>query len=185
MELRRRKQKKKKLIDHDSGDGRRRGVSGGAPPQNNGLPETVIYSAPQDQYHPPHQHMYPMAPSPPCQHMDEPHPPDEVLENSEALYTMSFKHQRELKRKQQRVCGYVIQLCGPLRMFFDEAVSALYDVKFVLRLIHFCKSVKRSSKLKTPLLCIGKPATVHCSSKSTSHQNRQNKIYLKDDCRYQ
>lgn len=75
MELRRRKQKKKKLIDHDSGDGRRRGVSGGAPPQNNGLPETVIYSAPQDQYHPPHQHMYPMAPSPPCQHMDEPHPP--------------------------------------------------------------------------------------------------------------
>ncbi|KAH0859696.1 hypothetical protein HID58_087957, partial [Brassica napus] len=121
MELRRRKQKKKKLLDHDS-------VSGGAPPQNNGPPETVIYSAPQDQYHPPHQHMYPMAPSPPCHHMDEPHPPDELWENSEALYTMIFKHQRELKRKQQRVCGYVIQLCGPLRMFFDEDVSALYDV---------------------------------------------------------
>ncbi|CAN7032050.1 unnamed protein product, partial [Brassica oleracea var. botrytis] len=71
--------------------------------------------------------MYPMAPSPPCHHMDEPHPPVCLWENSEALYTMIFKHQRELKRKQQRVCGYVIQLCGPLRMFFDEDVSALYD----------------------------------------------------------
>ncbi|CAN6861830.1 unnamed protein product [Brassica oleracea] len=36
--------------------------------------------------------MYPMAPSPPCHHMDEPHPPDELWENSEALYTMIFKH---------------------------------------------------------------------------------------------
>ncbi|CAN6815542.1 unnamed protein product [Brassica oleracea] len=46
--------------------------------------------------------MYPMAPSPPCHHMDEPHPLDELWENSEALYTTIFKHQRELKRKQQR-----------------------------------------------------------------------------------
>lgn len=70
-------------------------------------------------------------------------------------------------QKQQRICGYAIQLSGPLCMFFDEDVYALEDLKFILRLIHLCKSVKHSSELKTPSLCIRKPPTVHCSNKST------------------
>ncbi|CAF1782790.1 unnamed protein product [Brassica oleracea] len=70
-------------------------------------------------------------------------------------------------QKQQRICGYAIQLCDPLCMFFDEDVYALDDLKFVLRLIHLCKSDKHSSKLKTPSLCIRKPPNVHCSNKST------------------
>ncbi|KAL0656126.1 hypothetical protein Bca4012_076710 [Brassica carinata] len=57
-------------------------------------------------------------------------------------------------QKQQRICGYAIQLCGPLCMFFDEDIYALDDLKIVLRLVHLCKSVEHSSKLKTPSLCI-------------------------------
>ncbi|CAN6980585.1 unnamed protein product [Brassica rapa subsp. trilocularis] len=60
-------------------------------------------------------------------------------------------------QKQQRIFGYAIQLSGPLCMFFDEDVYALEDLKFILRLIHLCKSVKHSSELKTPSLCIRKP----------------------------
>ena len=82
-------------------------------------------------------------------------------------------------QKQQRICGYAIQLCDPLCMFFDEDVYALDDLKFVLRLIHLCKSDKHSSKLKTPLLCIGKPGIVHCSNKSTSTETDKTKISLK------
>ncbi|KAL0751506.1 hypothetical protein Bca101_033509 [Brassica carinata] len=70
-------------------------------------------------------------------------------------------------QKQQRICGYAIQLCDPLCMFFGEDVYTLGDLKFVLRLIHLCKSDKHSSKPKTPSLCIRKPPNVHCSNKST------------------
>ena len=78
---------------------------------------------------------------------------DELWNNSEALYTMNIKS-KGTTQKQQRICGYAIQLCGPLCMFFDEDIYALDDLKIVLRLVHLCKSVEHSSKLKTPSLCI-------------------------------